>query len=46
MTIVIGMGASSGLMLWTFISVAIVAIIISVIALIARAVFRRGRIKH
>jgi len=35
----------SGLLLWTFISVAIVAVVISVIALIARALFRRGRIK-
>ena len=32
----------SGLLLWTFISVAIVAVVISVIA---RALFRRGRVK-
>jgi len=33
---------SWGLLLWTFISVAIVAVVISVIA---RALFRRGRVK-
>jgi len=41
----IAVTVGAGLALWTFISVAIVAVVISVIALIARALFRRGRTK-
>ena len=45
MTEVFAVTVGAGLMFWTMISVAIVLGIITAIALIARALFRRGRIK-